>query len=311
MPSLEDKIKDLLENADQAPVVDQEEVIAEGEAGADNAKIESGKGKKFEDKKVTGSPSTDEPNNKKNHVDKNPVSVKEHVDALTVGEDLSEEFKQKAAVILEAAITDGVAKEMDRLNEEFEARLEESVQEVQSELVENIDAFLTSVVEAWVDENKIALESGIKNDILEGFVDGLKDLFKEHYIEVPEEKLDVLDEQAEAIEVLTKNLDESVVAIEELKHEVAKLQRDRVMEGVGSTLTMTDREKFKSLCEGLSFDSEEDFADKVKTIKESHFPKTKPGSVIAENDAPVQSTLVEGVMGKYVEALSGSLKFKR
>lgn len=299
MPSLEDKIKDLLENAEQV----------ESEAGSDNSKIEAGKKNKLEDKKVTGAPATDEPNNKKNNVDKNPVS--EHIEALVNGEELSEEFKQKAATIFEAAIAEGVKNQMAQLEEEFDSRLAEAVEEVQSELVEQIDGYLTAVVEAWVEENEIALESGIKNDILEGFVDGLKNLFKEHYIEVPEEKLDVLDEQAEAIEELTQVIDESVVMIENLKEENQKLKREKVIDSIGESLVLTDREKFKSLCEGLSFDSEEDFAEKVKTIKENHFPKTKPGSVIAENDTPVQSTLVEGTMAKYVEALSGSLKFKR
>lgn len=307
----EDDSDDKKKKTGKKVTVEIDDMKEEAAADADNGKINAGKGKKLEDKKNAGEPSTAEPNNTKNNVDKNPQGVKEHIDALTAGEALSEDFKAKAAVILEAAIADGVSKELDRLEEEHAQQLDEAVNAVREELVNQIDGFLTTIVEAWVEENELALERGIKGEIVENFIDGLKTLFTEHYIEVPEEKLDILDEQAEQIESLTTALDESVSEIETLKAEVTGLTRARVMESVGDSLTDTEFEKFASLCEGLAYESAETFEEKVKTIKESHFHVTKPNSIIAESDTPVPMNLVEGSMKKYVEALSNPLTFKR
>ena len=335
--SLEAKIKALLEGTDSKEKVSEEELVSEiavveeesimeDDEAAQNAKIVAGKGKKFEDDKIKGAASTDEPNNKKNAsgtdiqkgADSNPQgtvkkspNVSEHVDALMTGEDLSEDFKAKAGAIMEAAIADGVANELDRLDEEYAQKLDEAVEAVRDELVENIDGFLNEMVQKWMQDNELALERGVRTDIVENFVDGLKNLFKENYIEVPEEKYDVLDEQAEKIEELTAMLGESVEAIEQLTTEVKTLSKKNVMESVGEALTDTEYEKFAGLLEGVEFVSVEEFESKAKTIKESYFPKTKRASVIAENDEPVSQTLVEGSMAQYVNALTNPLTFKR
>jgi hypothetical protein len=333
--SLEDKIKALLEGKTDDAVSEEElvagkdeeitedeiveeEAIVEHDEAAQNAKINAGKGRKLEVDKVTGEASTDEPNNKRNRkgtdlqkgAEKNPVG--EHVEALMAGEDLSEEFKTKAGAILEAAIADGVAKEIARLDEEYAVQLDEAVEAVRDELVEEIDGYLNEMVEAWMQENQLALERGVKADIVENFVNGLKDLFKENYIEVPEEKYNVLDEQANKIDELTSLLDESVATIETLTTEVKALSKKSVMESVGAPLTDTDYEKFASLCEGVEFTSAEEFEVKAKTIKENYFPKNKRGSVIAEGDEPAApEQLVEGAMSHYVAALTNPLSFKR
>ena len=303
--SLEQKINELLEN----------------EAGADNANIVAGKGRRLEDRKNTGEPSSEEPNSARNNkgteiqkgADKNPVGgVKEHVAALTDGEELSEDFKNKAAIILEAAIAEGVQNELARLDEEYAQRLDEAVEAVRDEIIENIDGFLNVVVENWMNDNEIAIENGIKNDILENFVDGLKNLFKENYIEIPEEKLDILDEQSSKIEELTGYLEESIGVIQTLEDQVVGLTCSRIQESVGVSLSNLDYEKFSALCEGIQFESEEDYEHKVKTIKESYFPKTKRETVISESDTPVHQSLTEGAMSHYVNALSSSsLKFNR
>jgi len=296
----------------------EEEAIMEDDEAAKNAKIVAGKGRKLEADKVTGAASTDEPNNARNRkgtplqkgADKSPVG--EHVEALMAGEDLSEEFKTKAGAILEAAIADGVSKEVTRLEEQYAVQLDEAVEEVRNELVENIDGYLSEMVEAWMAENQLALERGVKADIVENFVNGLKDLFKENYIEVPEEKYNVLDEQAEKIDELTTLLDESVTVIDSLTAEVKELSKKSVMEAVGAPLTDTDYEKFADLLEGVEFTSAEEFEVKAKTIKENYFPKNKRGSVIAESDEPAaQEQLVEGAMAHYVQALANPLAFKR
>lgn len=305
--ALEDKIKRLIEG-----VEDQAEELSEEEAGASNAKITAGKGRKLEDRKNNGEPSTDEPNNKKNHVDRNPSgAVKEHIDALSDGEDLSEDFKAKAATILEAAIHEGVQVELARLAEENELMLNEAVDAVREELVEQIDGFLNVVVEQWLSDNELALENGVKNEVLENFVDGLKRLFKENYIEVPEEKLDILDEQAAKIEELANTLDEATNVIGALENQVVDLTMTRIKESVGVSLTDTEFEKFVGLCEGIEFRSVDTYEEKLKTLKESYFPKNRRDTVIAESDTPVINNLTEGSMAQYVSALSGPLSFKR
>ena len=319
--SLESKIKALLEgtNEDVGTQVTEAELAAnlveedtDQSADVANTKIVAGKGKKLEDKKVTGEPSTDEPNNKKNHVDKNPVGVKEHIDALSLGEDLSEEFKTKAAAIMEVAIADGVSKELNRLEEEHALKLNEAVEAVREELEANVDGFLDTIVEKWVAENELALERGIKTDIVENFIDGLKTLFKESYVEIPEGKHNVLDEQAELIDELISKLDEATSKVDTLSADIVSLTKLRVMESVGETLSDVDYEKFAGLCEDVTFTSTESFEEKAKTLKESYFPKSRrASSIVEENDGPVQHVLVEGSIAKYVDALTSPLTFKR
>lgn len=270
-----------------------------------NAKIKAGLSKKLEAGGEIKAISTDEPNNKRNNVDKN--MVKEHIDALTENEELSEDFKTKAAVILEAAIADGVAKEVERLEEELAVQLDEAVDTVKAQLVEDIDGFLNVIVEKWMEENELALERGIKVDIVENFIDGMKNLFKENYIEVPDEKLDVLDEQAEQIEALLAANAELSESVAKLTEDVQASKKALAIEEVGSDLTDTDFEKFAGLLENVDYS--EDFETKAKTILESYFPKTKVKHTKAIEEGTKEEVEVPAEMNKYVEALSGQLKF--
>ncbi len=327
--ALEDKIRELLEgkktDADVLPAEDAVNVdLDEGKFNFDKKKDDDSKDAEDKDADPDADDDEDEDNDgdgkdsdeksdkKKKDINDMKEEKIDHIAALTEGEDLSEEFKAKAAVILEAAIADGVSKELTRLEEENAQRLDEAVNAVREELVEDIDGFLTTVVEQWVEENEIALERGIKSEIVENFIDGLKTLFTEHYIEVPEEKLDILDEQADQIDELQRALDESIVTMSDLKLEVVSLTRSRIMESVGDSLTDTEFEKFSTLCEGLTYETPETFEEKVKTIKESHFQVGKPRSVIAEQDTPIApKDSIEGPMKQYIEALSNPLTFKR
>jgi len=329
--SLESKIKDLLEGkklpgvsndeASQEGAVSDESVDKGAQAASDNAKAETGKSKKLDNGTMDtsdpagggqdGQTKTDNAKIDAGKSKKLGNSVKEHMDALSFGEDLSEDFMVKAATIMEAAIAEGVEQELNRLDEEYAQRLDEAVDAVRDELVENIDGYMTEAINTWLEANELALERGIKGEIIENFIDGLKNLFTEHYIDVPEEKLDILDEQASEIEELTAALDESVSTMANMEQEIVTLKRANIVENVGSTLTATEKDKFVGLCEGLTFESAETFEQKVKTIKESHFPKTKKATVIAESDTPVQSVELNNTMAAYVNVLSGPLSFKR
>ena len=237
------------------------------------------------------------------------VNFKEDVEALINGEDLTEEFKAKAATIFEAAIITRVKQEVTRLEEEFEARLEEEAAKNQEGLVEKVDGYLNYIVEQWFTQNEIALESGMKSEILEGFVSGLKGLFEEHYIDIPEEKFDVLGALEEQNSELQAKLDEQVAANVELNKALNESTRGEIIDGALDGLTETDKEKFLGLAEELAFEDAESFAKKVQTIRENYF--TNKASTIVESvvtDTPIEmiaeEKAVDPSIKRYMSALN-------
>jgi uncharacterized coiled-coil protein SlyX len=235
--------------------------------------------------------------------------VKEDVDALLNGEDLSEEFKQKAETIFEAAVMNRVKAEVARLEEEFEAKLQESVAQNVEGLVEQVDGYLGYVAEQWIAQNEIALERGMKSEILEGFVNGLKGLFEEHYIDVPEERFDVLGEMEQRLEELEAKLNEQVATNIELSKTLAEAKRGEIVKTVSEGLTDTQAEKFMGLVEELSYEDAETFETKVKTIRENYFTtKATAGVTSVVTDAPVEalteSKKLDPVMSAYLSALN-------
>ena len=237
------------------------------------------------------------------------TSVKEDIDALMNGEDLSEEFKQKAETIFEAAVMNRVHAEVTRLEEEFEAKLQESVAQNVEGLVEQVDGYLGYVAEQWIAQNEIALERGMKSEILEGFVNGLKGLFEEHYIDVPEERFDVLGEMEQRMEELEAKLNEQVAANIQLSKTLAEAKRGDIVKTVSEGLTDTETEKFLGLVEELSYEDAETFETKVKTIRENYFTtKATAGIASVVTDAPVEalteSKKLDPVMSAYLSALN-------
>ena len=199
------------------------------------------------------------------------LDIKSDIDALVGDADLSEEFKQKAATIFEAAITSKVKAEQERLQSEYDTKFEEEISKSKSELTEKVDSYLNYVVEEWMKENKLALERGIKGEIAEDFIGGLKKLFEDHYIDVPDEKYDVLEDQASKIEDLEKKLNEEIEKNVEMNKVNGGYKRQEIIDEHSKDLADTAKEKFDSLVEGVEYSSEEDFAKKVETIKESYF----------------------------------------
>ena len=239
-----------------------------------------------------------------------PLDVSEDVSALTNGEDLTEEFKAKAATIFEAAIVNRVKAEVAKLEEEFEAKLEEAAAQNQEGLVEKVDGYLNYVVETWIAQNEIALERGMKSEILENFVSGLKGLFEENYIDIPEERFDVVGQMEETIEELQAKLDEQLSANVEMHKVIAEQSRIEIVKDACNGLTDTEIEKFTGLAEELAFEDAESFATKVQTIRENYFTN-KAGKVIVESvvtDTPVESLTEEKVidpsMKRYMNALN-------
>jgi hypothetical protein len=223
------------------------------------------------------------------------ASVKEDVDALFNGEEgLTEEFRQKAETIFEAAVVTRVKAELARIEEETEQKLAEQVDQIKEGLVEKVDGYLDYVVEKWMAQNEIALEHGIKSEILEGFVAGMKSLFEEHYIDIPEEKYDVLGSMEQKIEELSSKLDEQVAANVDMKKSLSEMKRAEIVKQASVGLTDTEADKFQGLAEELSYEDEQSFQAKVQTIRENYF-NTKAQSADVKSvvtDAPVE-TLTE------------------
>lgn len=237
------------------------------------------------------------------------IDVSEDVAALINGEELTEEFKTKAATIFEAAVVTRVKQEVARMNEEFEAKLEEALAQNQEGLVEKVDGYLGYVVEQWIAQNELALEHGMKSEILEGFVAGLKGLFEEHYIDIPEEKFDVLGSMEVQVEELTSKLDEQVATNVELTKSISEMKRSEIVALACEGLSDTEIEKFKGLAEELSYEDVTTFNNKVTTIRENYFTTKAQADVKSVvTDAPVETLIeekkVDPQMAKYLTALN-------
>ena len=245
------------------------------------------------------------------------LSVKEDVEDIFIGTDLSEEFKEKASTLFEAAITARILAETARLEEEFDTLLEEAVAEINEELTTKVDSYLDYVVESWMEENQVAVESTLRNEVMEEFIDGLKTLFNEHYISIPENKVDVLESLADKVEELEAKLNESINEYVEMKKAFVEVEKTNVFESYLDDLAMSQQEKFKALAEGIDFDGDiETYAKKLSIIKEKYFvsEKTAPVSTnIEEETFEGGETLTESVnvdpsVNRYVQAISRTLK---
>ena len=218
------------------------------------------------------------------------IDVSADVDALVKDEDLSEEFKSKAATIFEAAVNSKVKEAKKKMHAGYEEKFKEESEKAKGELVEKVDSYLAYVVEEWMKENELALERGIKGEIAEDFISGLKKLFEEHYISVPDEKYDVLEDQASKIESLEKKLNEEIEKNVELNKENSESKRTSIVAEMGEDLAETSKEKFNKLAEEVEYKNEEDFRAKVSTIKESYFGAKKEASSDIDDVAVGEST---------------------
>ena len=234
-------------------------------------------------------------------------SAKTELDTLVDNEaTLSEEFKQKTAVIFEAAVKSKLSEEIDRLETQYKEELEEEVSSTKSELVEKVDSYLNYVVENWIKENEIAIENGLRTEIAEGFMDKLKDLFTESYIQVPESKVDLVDELAEQVEELETKLNETTQKVIDQSGEIEEMTKDRIINESASDLADTQVEKLKSLVNDLDFEDAEKYAEKVNTIKEAHFSQetgSSDESTMIEEDGHDEVMETSPNMERYVSTL--------
>ena len=220
---------------------------------------------------------------------------------------LSDEFKEKTAVIFEAAVKSKLSEEIDRLESQYKEELEEELSSTKSDMVEKVDSYLNYVVENWMKENELQVENGLRTEIAEGFMSKLKDLFSESYIEVPESKVDLVDELAEQVEELESKLNETTQKVIDQSGELEEMKKEEIIRESSSDLADTQVEKLKTLVNDLDFEDAEKFAEKVKTVKEAHFSNEPSGSdeIISEESEGESDELIESSssMDKYVTAL--------
>ena len=240
------------------------------------------------------------------------INVQEDVDALVEGEDLSEDFKKKASTIFEAAVKSKIRPEVERIELEKTQEIAEDMESFKTELAEKVDGYLDYVVKEWMTENELAVERGLKGEIAEDFISGLKALFEEHYIDVPDEKYDILESQAQKIEELEGKLNETIGKLTEKKQSEDSLVRESVIKEVSSDLAETQSEKFAGLVEDVEFTDKDSFVEKLNTLKENYFPKSSPTqSLTEENESDAQEIDISDAMAAYTSAIKRSAPFMK
>ena len=232
--------------------------------------------------------------------------IEEDVNALLEGEELSEEFQEKAKTIFEAAITSRVAAIKESLETEYSEKLAEETEGVKAELNERVDSYLEYVADEWFTENQLAVEQGLKSEMSESFLSGMKSLFEEHYVTIPEEKYDVLESMVEKLDEMETKLNEQIEKNVSLNSRLAESVADGILESVSEGLAATQKEKLASLSESVEFESEESYREKLVTLKESYFPNAAPATKAENLSEGVDNSpeSISGSMGAYLKTLS-------
>ena len=235
------------------------------------------------------------------------AAIEEDVNALLSGEDLSEEFKEKAKTIFEASINAKITDIENQLNEEYAKALTEQVEEIKVELTERTDAYLEYVAQEWMEENALQVENGIKTEMTESFMEGMKKLFEEHYVTLPEDKYDVLENMVDKLDEMETKLNEQIERNVELNQRLGESTAQTIFNNVAEGLAVSQKEKLQSLAESVEFESEESYRGKIETLKESYFGQKKTTSTAsAPQELKEEAEHVEpatGAMATYLEAL--------
>ena len=241
------------------------------------------------------------------------ISIDDDVSALVEGEELSEAFKEKAKTILEAAVKGKVVQIKEVLDAEYEAKLLEEVEEIKGALNERVDSYLEYVSDEWFTENQLAVEGGLKEELTESFMTGLKSLFEEHYVSLPEDKYDVLESMVEKLDDMETNLNEQIEKNVSLNQRLAGAVAEGILESVSEGLADTQKEKLASLSESVEFASEQSYREKLETLKESYFPSKKNTPASAKSESLSEGVDhagadVSGTMAAYMNTLRGLAK---
>ena len=232
------------------------------------------------------------------------LDMSSDISALVEGTELSEEFAEKAKTIFEAAVKAKISEEYDKLVEHFGNELEKQLESAKAELSEEVNGTVNYAVTQWLEENQVAVDRGIRNEITSDFIAGLKGLFEEHYISIPDDKVDVVEGMAESIREMEERLDEQVKANVKLQNRLNESAKLNILSTVSEGLADTQKEKLAALAEGLEFVSEESFAKKVATIKESYFKEAAAPAAEVADETPVESEDMTPAMAAYLQAMN-------
>jgi hypothetical protein len=275
---------------------DEDEELLEASEKEDDTEEDS-----KEDKKKKSSKEDEDDDEEEDDEDemKEEYDIEEDVNALLGGEELSEEFQAKARTIFEAALRSKVSEIKETLEEQYAAALSEEVEEIKSELSERVDSYLEYVSDEWFAENALAIEGGLKTEMTESFLEGMKGLFEEHYVTIPEDKYDVLESMVDKLDDMETKLNEQIEKNVSLNKRLSESVADGILDQVSEGLASTQKEKLASLAESVEFESEEEYREKLETLKESYFSRSVSPSAKTE-------TLSEGVSGAH-DSVSGSM----
>ena len=247
------------------------------------------------------------------HTASESYDFSDDVNALLEGENLSEEFKNKATTIFEAAVTSRIEAIAESVEDQLTEQFEEAIEQVKEELAEKVDSYLNYMVEQWIEENQLAVDNGLKSEIVEDFIGGLHNLFKEHYIEIPEDKVDVVEELTSKVEELEAELNESINIAVSMKQELNEHQKIEAIYAACEGLTQTQVEKLKTLAENVDFTTGEEFNNKLETLKESYFKadvKVADSSVLNEGveiEEETKSVSNDASIAQYAKTISQTL----
>ena len=286
--------------AEEPAVAEEEEVVAEEPVASEESEVVA-----------------EEEETEEEVVTETTVNVEEDIQALLEGEELSEEFQEKAKTIFEAAIKTKIAEVKSELQEQYEATIVEEVAAVKSELTERIDAYLEYVADEWMSENQLAVEAGLKTEMTESFLTGMKSLFEEHYVTIPEEKYDVLNNMVDKLDEMEGKLNEQINKNIALTKRLSESTSDVIFADVTEGLAVTQKDKLAKLAENVEFDSEDAYREKLVTLRESYFPTN--GSSVQRNETETltegtetghQQPAVSGLMESYLRTLGRSVSKK-
>ena len=287
--------------AEEPAVTEEEEVVAEEPVASEESEVVAEEEEVEEEEVVT----------------ETTVNVEEDIQALLEGEELSEEFQEKAKTIFEAAIKSKIAEVKSELQEQYEATIVEEVATVKSELTERIDAYLEYVADEWMSENQLAVEAGLKTEMTESFLTGMKSLFEEHYVTIPEDKYDVLDSMVDKLDEMEGKLNEQINKNIALTKRLSESTSDVIFADVTEGLAVTQKDKLAKLAENVEFDSEDAYREKLVTLRESYFPTN--GTSVQRNETETltegtetghQEPAVTGLMESYLKTLGRSVSKK-
>ena len=286
-------VKGVMAKSKMEEVETEEEVIAEDEIAEEEVVAEE----EVTEEEVTELPEiTDE------------VDIDDDVNALLGGQELSEEFREKAKTIFEAALKSKVTELREAMEAHYEAKLVEEVEGMKDELIERVDSYLEYVADEWLQENALEVERGLKSEMTESFLEGMRGLFEEHYVHIPEDKYDVVENMVDKLDEMESKLNEQIEKNISITKSLAEATADSIVSDVSEGLTTNQKEKLASLAEGVEFESEESYKEKLETLKESYFkaaPKRSDSEVLNESAATPD---VSGSMAAYIQALSHATK---